>query len=240
MKTLFSISAIVVSLCLHQTASGELQTILYDNFDDGNFNGWTVGSPTGGIITNPVVVPFEQGFALTGITPSSGAGPWTTLYVPLSFDSMELSISFRAVSAAGWPNQSTVMLYNTGIPEAHGFANYTLMDYGENDRLDLWRNNGYNETTLYSLGGQSHAWHVYTASRDAQGWWSLGIDGQVQYPNVVQDGRWTSFEGIYVNVASPGSQIDWVSVQAVPVPGALLLGALGLSMAGWRLRRTMT
>ena len=38
---------------------------------------------------------------------------------------------------------------------------------------------------------------------------------------------------------SPGyaTQIDNVTVSAVPVPGAALLGALGLSVAGWRLRR---
>lgn len=239
MKTLFSISAIVVSLCLHQTASGELQTILYDDFQNGNFSSWTVGSPNSfsGTTVAPAVVPSDQDYAIAGVGPANPSG---SLYIPLAFTSMELSISFRAKSAAGWPNHADIILYNTQILETNGFANYRLMDYGENDRLDLWRNNGYNETTLYALGGQSHAWHVYTASRDAQGWWSLSIDGQVQYPNVVQDGRWTSFEGICVDVASFGSQIDWVSVQAVPVPGALLLGALGLSMAGWRLRRTMT
>jgi hypothetical protein len=39
--------------------------------------------------------------------------------------------------------------------------------------------------------------------------------------------------------ATAGSYVDWnyVSVEQVPVPGAVLLGALGLSCAGWRLRR---
>jgi hypothetical protein len=220
---------LAVALCTDQALAGQLQTVIYDNFDDGNYDGWIVGGAYAMPYTAPDIVPSDQGFAIAGKAPTDS----TWIYYPLSFTAVELSISFRAKSAPGWPNYSSVPLWYSPVPMA-----YQLMDYGEFDRLDLWRYQGAVDEVSLPLNGEAAVWHVYTATRDAQGWWSLSIDGQVQAANVVQDNRWMSFDSVGLGVASAGSLIDWVEVRAVPVPEPATLTLLGLVGLLLIIRRT--
>ncbi len=88
----------ILSVLCPTMGLGELSVALYDNFDDGNYDGWTVGnhclSP---IVIPPSVVSSPQGSAIAGIWPQVAA---ITHGLSVT-DAMEVSFEMRATSGGG-------------------------------------------------------------------------------------------------------------------------------------------
>ncbi len=71
-------------------------------------------------------------------------------------------------------------------------------------------------------------WHDYAFTRDADGYWSIGLDGVAQSttPGDIFDNDLTSFDTIRVQVIRDDSYLEWVRI-STPEPGTLSFLAIG-------------
>jgi hypothetical protein len=191
-----------------------LPVLFFDNFDDGNFDGWSPTYPTtGDPATPPDVVPSPQGYSLRGVGsgyyPPDDPGLTVLLSHPVSLNNVgELAIEFRAKSGPQWPNQAQVWLVS-------GNNIYIVHDYGESNRRADWliSVNGQTQHEFnYSIGNLAYEWHDFAWSRDGNGWWSLSIDGQTQAANFYQDNQLTSFDKVGMHIVRNQSEIEWVRI----------------------------
>jgi hypothetical protein len=205
-----------------------MSVVLYDNFDDGNYNGWANADhiPSPGI-TPPSVVSSPEGFAIAGV-----ASRVTPITHPLDVTgAMEVSFEMRATS--GWGVDSTMILWaEADYPTGALYGGYS---YERRARFVILYDG---IERIFDYGGIT-GWHDFKWARDAQGWWSFYLDGSNVYPNFVRDSHLTSFTHFDLGNVNGGSQIEWVrvSAEAVPLPGAVLLGTIGLGFANYVLRR---
>lgn len=94
--------SLVFALLCQGISWASLPVLFFDNFDDGNFDGWSATYPTtGDPATPPDVVPSPQGYSLRGVGsgyyPPDDPGLTVLLSHPVSLNNVgELSIEFRA------------------------------------------------------------------------------------------------------------------------------------------------
>jgi hypothetical protein len=218
MKTaiLTKFALVLAALCLvcPGMSRAGLPVLFYDNFDDGNFDGWSPTYPTtGDPATPPDVVPSPQGYSLRGIGsgyyPTDDPGLTVLLSHPVSLSNVgELSIEFRAKSGPQWPNQAQVWLVS-------GKDCYLVIDYGESNKRADWLISVNGQTQhyfSYSIGNLAYEWHDFAWTRNADGWWSLSIDGQIQAANFYQDNQLTSFDKVGMHIVRNQSEIEWVRI----------------------------
>jgi len=216
MKTAILTKSALVLAALYLVWSGvswaNLPVLFYDNFDDGNFDGWsptypTIGDPT----TPPDVVPSPQGYSLRGVGSGYSNDPGLSVMLshPVSLNNVsELAIEFRAKSGPQWPNQAQVWLVS-------GKDCYLVIDYGESNQRADWliSVNGQTQHDFsYSIGNLAYEWHDFAWTRDGDGWWSLSIDGQIQAANFYQDNQLTSFDKVGMHIVRNQSEIEWVRI----------------------------
>ncbi|MCX6832688.1 MAG: hypothetical protein NT028_11270, partial [candidate division Zixibacteria bacterium] len=224
MKTAFLTKIALVLAGLYLVCPGmsraDLPVLFYDNFDDGNFDGWSPTYPTtGDPATPPDVVPSPQGYSLRGVGsgyyPTDDPGLTVLLSHPVSLNNVgKLSIEFRAKSGPQWPNQAQVWLVS-------GNNVYIVHDYGESNRRADWliSVNGQTQHEFnYSIGNLAYEWHDFAWTRDGNGWWSLSIDGQIQAANFYQDNQLTSFDKVGMHIVRNQSEIEWVRISGVATP----------------------
>jgi len=208
-----------------------MPVVFYDNFDDGNYDGWTVKRATdpNAPVFSPDVVASPEGYAIRGV--GSGYGQPcldSCIAHPLSLPrATELKIEMRAKSGPQWPNCARINLLSSG-------DSYGVVDYGEGNRFaGFYANVGADdvEALRYGIGNRAYEWHDFAWTRDSTGWWSLSIDGQVEAGNFYRDDRLSSFDQVGISLLRNQSEIDWVRVSAVPEPATmslLILGGLGV------------
>jgi len=206
--------SLVFTLLCQGMSWANLPVLFFDNFDDGNFDGWSPTYPTtGDPATPPDVVPSPQGYSLRGVGsgyyPPDDPGLTVLLSHPVSLNNVgELSIEFRAKSGPQWPNQAQLWLVS-------GKNVYIVHDYGESNRRADWliSVNGQTQHEFnYSIGNLAYEWHDFAWSRDGNGWWSLSIDGQIQAANFYQDNQLTSFDKVGMHIVRNQSEIEWVRI----------------------------
>ena len=221
---------IVIALVSPNISSADLW--LCDNFDDDNYNGWSVIDRAGNPAEAPDVVSSPEGYSLRGVGSGYSQSPGLNVYLSQSFsvDGVgELEIEMRARSGSQWPNSATIFLesgndmyYVTVSGEGHNYAQFASAI------------GGVDELYPYSFGDVGN-WHDYAWSRDADGWWSLSIDGSEVWHDFRQDNRLTSFDTVGLHLLRNQSEIE--SVRITPAPGAFLLAAIGLGFSGWLCKR---
>jgi len=231
-----AIVVVLSLLCPTIALGGGLSVVVYDNFDDGNFDGWLSTPYWGWAGTLPNVVSSPEGYALQGVGSGYSQDPGLEVYIshPVTLSNVgALRIEMRARSGSQWPNASEILL-------TRGNDAYLFADYGEGNQMAQFVaniNGTWGPDCRYPINATP--WHDFAWARDAIGWWSLSIDGQELWHNFVQENRLTSFDGIGLHPLRNQSEIEWVRVTAevVPVPGAVLLGAIGLGFANYMLKR---
>jgi hypothetical protein len=182
----------VLSLLYPTMALGNL-SVVYDNFDDGTFDGWLPTAYRGWVGASPDVVPSPEGYALQGVGSGYSQDPGLEVYVshPVSWNNVgALTVEMRARAGSQWPNTSEILL-------THGNDIYQFDDYGEANQMALfhpWINGAWGPEYRYHIDAGS--WHDLAWVRDGAGWWSLSIDGQEVWHDFVQDDQLTSFDGI--------------------------------------------
>lgn len=246
-RAIFGLSAMAFAalILLHLTATPLYATtvvVFYDNFDDGNTDGWSLAGIPGRDGGAPDIIPSPEGYALSGRNTSPHQPNTDNLNHPLSIsNATELTIEMRARSAGYWTSSCYVQLYSG--TDYLTSAYYEGADYGEIESAQFSR---YNPAIQFwfreFLGSTTHEWHDYKWARDSEGWWSLLVDGQMESANFVQDAGLISFDGISLNPSRVGSEIEWVRVSANPVPEpiSLVSGMIGFACLGRYLRHRRT
>jgi hypothetical protein len=202
--------ALVAFILLSPSISwGDWSVLLFDDFDDGNYNGWSATHPVSGDpVTPPDVVSSPEGYSLRGVgsgySQDPGLNVWLT-YPLLISNAGELKIEMRAKSGPQWPNSAQVRLFNGG-------DYYSFVDYGESNQWAQFHTFINSQNYWYNHSINANVWHDFAWTRDADGWWSLSIDGQVEAPNFHQDNQLTSFEPIGIHVLRNQSEIEWVRI----------------------------
>jgi N-acetylneuraminic acid mutarotase len=209
--------SLVFALLCQGISWASLPVLFFDNFDDGNFDGWSATYPTtGDPATPPDVVLSPQGYSLRGVGsgyyPPDDPGLTVLLSHPVSLNNVgELAIEFRAKSGPQWPNQAQVWLVS-------GNNIYIVHDYGESNKRADWLISVNGQTQYefnYSIGNLAYEWHDFAWSRDGNGWWSLSIDGQIQAANFYQDNQLTSFDKVGMHIVRNQSEIEWVRISGL-------------------------
>jgi len=141
--------SLVFTLLCQGMSWANLPVLFFDNFDDGNFDGWSPTYPTTGDPTTPPdVVPSPQGYSLRGVGSGYSNDPGLSVMLshPVSLNNVgELAIEFRANSGPQWPNQAQVWLVS-------GKNCYLVIDYGESNKRADW---------LISVNGQTKHYFSY-------------------------------------------------------------------------------
>ncbi len=189
--------------------------VFFDDFDDGNFAGWSAVDPlTGAPATAPNVVPSPQGWALRGI--GSGYEQDPALNVVLTRDLStvnlgEMKIEMRAKAGPDRPNAVQVQLSNGG--NYYTVVDYALDGWDLNDRAN-WNSwvDGAGQQLSHTVSGAPGEWHDFAWVRDAQGQWSLSIDGQVQAVNIWTDNQLRSFTKVAISLLRDQSEIEWIAL----------------------------
>ncbi|HUU93293.1 MAG TPA: PEP-CTERM sorting domain-containing protein [Phycisphaerae bacterium] len=215
----------VALIALSTAAEADLPVLLYEDFDDGDFDGWAVQhpySPSGSSLT-PDIVSSPEGYSIRGV--GSGYGSLEAAYLvrPVAMNNIAaLSIEMRAKSGPSWPNMAGVWLLNDT-------QWYRPLDYGESSKaaaLNVNLGAGDQYPGWHYIGNRAYEWHTFGWNRDSSGWWSLRIDGQMEAENFWQDTTLSSFNKIALEVTRNQSEIEWVRV--TPEPATLTLLAAGL------------
>ncbi len=210
--------AVFVLLC-SSASWADWNEVFYDDFDDGEYDGWTVTNWKGETRPAPDVVPSPEGYSLRGVGSGYSTPPpvdaWISHPVSIS-DVTEMKIEMRAKSGPQWPNRAAVYLVSSS--DCYVFDDYG--EAGENETADLqfYINGLWDFLHRYPIGSRAFEWHTFAWTRDANGWWSLSIDGQVEAANFGQDNRLTSFDRVGIMVMRNQSEIEWVRISAVTEP----------------------
>lgn len=195
---------IVATFALMSQASAQMQVLLEDDFDDGDWDGWFLANPLGEsegqFAEEPVFVKSPEGYALAGFGKGYGeAGLHVYLSHFFPYRLGEMSVEFRAKSGPQLPNQIAIAMFA-------GSSTYTFVDYGEGNQeadlyvyVDGWEND---DVIRYPIGDLAFEWHDFRWDRDADGRWSLSIDGELVAENLCLE---PGFEN-----NTPGACDDWL------------------------------
>jgi len=196
-------------------ARADLPVLFFDDFDDGNYSGWTVTDIRGAAdVRAPDVVASPEGYSVRGT--GSGYQPDWSCYLarPISLpNAREISIEVRARSGPAWPNAASACLFD-------GQDSYQGMVYGESNRkADFLVYVGPGEYVYrHDIGDRAYDWHTYAWTRDSEGWWSLSIDGVVEAADFRQNLEITSLDHVELVLHRDQSEIEWVRISGVAEP----------------------
>ena len=185
--------------------------LLFDDFDDGDYDGWSVTDHIGNPAEEPNVVPSPEGYSLRGVGSGYSQTPGLNVQIsrPLLLSNVsELKIEMRAKSGPEWPNQAQVTLFN-------GDDFYRVVDYGESNQWAQFHSCINSQNYWYNHPINANVWHDFAWTRDCDGWWSLSIDGQEEAPNFHQDNQLTSFDTITIVLLRNQSEIEWIRISGV-------------------------
>ncbi len=195
--------------------------LFYDDFDDADFAGWSAVDPlTGAPTAAPDVVASPEGFALRGIGSGYGQDPALTAMLTRDLPTGnlgELRIEMRAKAGPDRPNAAQVQLLNgseyyTGIDNA-------MDGWDPNDKAD-WNSwvDRIAQQYSYGIANPPGAWHDFAWVRDAEGQWSLFIDGQLKAAGFRMDNQLRSFTKVALSLLRNQSEIEWIAISGNTLP----------------------
>ena len=199
--------------------ASDLEVLFFDDFDDGDWDGWIVQHPAdGGATSPPDIVPSPEGYSIRGV--GSGyyqPGLSTHIVHPVSISNVEeLTIEMRAKSGPSWPNEAAVAIRG-------GQDYYRLVDYGElgeNEVAELRAGaGGTHYVYRYPIGSLAFEWHDFKLTRDAAGVWALTIDdGLVDVPSFGWAPEVVDFDRVSIEPLRNQSEVEWIRISGVPEP----------------------
>ncbi|MCP4707494.1 MAG: hypothetical protein GY869_02620 [Planctomycetes bacterium] len=191
-------------------------TIFYDDFDDGNISDWNPVQIGGAPANLPDVVASPEGYSVRGIGSGYTQDPGVNVSATQSWAISNvgaLKVEMRAISGTQWPNSAWLYL-------GSGDDFYSFGDYGESNQRAVLQMYVDGQEQYYIYNMDTTVWHDFAWSRDADGWWSLSIDGAVVQENIAQDSQLTSFDRVTMSLLRNQSEIEWIRISA-PIPSYL-------------------
>jgi len=236
--------------------------VFYDDFEDNDVSDWSIGPLESDNLPgyyDPVYPDVHDG-QIWGKGSGYSYPLYTWMVKPVEFNARGgLSLEVVGHSGTPWPNQANVFLladswpregyvytgggqFNGEVVDA-GFEGYRFMVYGEsNQRIALMKYYYVGDTmtdeVLFSWSHNVVADQTYRLRRDGLGNWSLsygnadGSNMQVAAIGSVPDSTFNNFGHVGVYMLRNQSALDYVEVSAIPVPGAAILGMIGIGMVG--------
>ena len=196
--------------------ASDLRVLFFDDFDDGDWDGWTVQHPAdGGPSSPPDIVPSPEGYSIRGV--GSGyyePGLSTHIVHPVSISNVEeLTIEMRAKSGPAWPNEAAVAI--RGGRDYYRFSDYG--EQGENEVAELRLGaGGMDYVYRYPIGSLAFEWHDFKLTRNEVGVWSLTIDdGLVDVPNFGWSPVVTDFDRVSVEPLRNQSEVEWIRISGI-------------------------
>ena len=239
MASMMGVWTVLLLTSIPGVSRADLSVLLADDFDDGDYAGWTVGYlfDPGKSVDAPAVVPSPGGYAVRGVDSGYvGSGLAALMYRPLAVDiGAELTIEMRAKSGPQLPNHAMLHL-------VLGDDKYEVIVWGEgNRRVDFLAHIGGGEDRFsYDIGSEAYEWLDYAWRRDGDGWWSLSIDGTEVWTDFAREETLVSFDHVQLGLMRDQTEIEWVRICAEAVTpgdanrdGAVDDHDLSLLLVGW-------
>lgn len=239
-KKLMLLSIVVVALSYSGVRA---DLILSEQFDDPALTGWIQ-------LTDPTInqVVWETSIDGGEITARDEYDTGSAYAGFLTSNLIAQSLSFDAIARLEQNligNQSDYV--TIGIAD-DDYLNTYLVQYGQYagsnvimrliKRSDLFVTpSPIYDILIETLVPYDSLYHTIGASRDNAGNWTMTFDGNSV--GTAFDSQWIDFSSVYLGINTRGGYITEVnfSTEAIPVPGAVLLGILGLGAAGLKLRK---
>lgn len=215
-KVSFILAALTLGFMYPSISLANTSVLFYDNFDDGNYSGWTVEDVLGASdVRTPELVPSPEGYSIRGT--GSGYHPDWSCYLtkPINIqNSVEICIEMRAKSGPQWPNEADIKL----VQGTNYYMGRVYGEAGENETAD-WASNVGRVYDDYrnSIGNRAFEWHTFAWTRNIKGWWSFAIDGVTKVSNFRHDLQLTSFDKVELVLHRNQSEIEWIRVSSRPL-----------------------
>jgi hypothetical protein len=154
----------------------------------------------------------------------------------------ELTIVFAGFDLPGGKGTNYDIWMGTRTSTSNAFGNFTDLSQVNTGSNDLHPRLSADGSTLYFASNRNGSYELFQATRpNTQSSFGtpaqlsfLGVSGSAgQYPDISADGQTLYF----VEGPNVGTGYDIYVSHAVPAPGAVVLGLVGLVYAGWRCRR---
>jgi hypothetical protein len=187
---------------------------VYDNFDDGNYNGWVVTNPPDVpdvTFIGPDIVTSPEGYALRGIGSGNGADPGLYVFLAKPFVAGKIGpvkLEMRALSGKEVPNAASLSLYSGILGWYEGSLHGDALQPAQFGVVIP------PAAEYFTHPINAGVWHDFAWSRSADGWWSLRIDGDEVAHNFHQDSQLTSFSQVGLGLLRDQTQVEWVRVSA--------------------------
>ena len=190
------------------TTRSRPRVVLYDDFDDGNYDGWSVQDPRGynDPPASPRIVQIASDPDNYAIA-AKGTGESQVFYPVTIDDGLQVCVEMRAKATR-----------TTAVWLCRGVDFYQMQNYGERDWAYMNKHVDNAEANLvtHHIATDPEEFHLLAFSRDREGWWSLTLDGILVKKNFARDTSLTSFDGVSLMLRpmgmDEGAMIDWVRV----------------------------
>lgn len=209
----------------------------------GTWPGWNTGS------YGPADILYNPTGSATIVTPVDEASVWANKYV-MYYDGttggdefLGLAVSNDGLNWQGYNGGLAPVLDSSPTGWDSGYVGFGTVIKESDNAFHLWYSGGSDSSLNNGIG--------YAFSTDGITWVkdlnnpifhiSDGVawrDNRTYTPMVIGDEMWFTGKDDATGTYAIGYAVGEPSV--VPVPGAVLLGAIGLSCAGWRLHRRPT
>lgn len=172
---------------------------LYDDFNDGNYDGWTVDAKTWTVDNNVLTNTSSNNAEISNTDYRMGAGTW-------EWDHYRHNQNYGAGT----------FFYNHGAPPHEGSDRcYIAYHHNGNQNFAHVLNNSVNGVTVVRTDGMATGWNHHKITRSSDGVWEYLVDG-VSYGTATDNLTPPSEPSEYVTLHADSNEKKWDNINFQP------------------------